>query len=725
MSAERWVGRPVPRREDERFLRGEATYLDDVELPGLLEAAFVRSPFAHALLGAVEASPALALPGVHAVLTGEALGERAGPLPPGSVEDGVVADAGHPVLARGKVRYAGEAVALVVADSRALAEDGAELVDVEYEPLEPVLDPRTAAGAPLLHDHVAGNRLVSWSRTHGDVEAAFAAAGRVVAERFHLPRLVAAPIEARGAIARHAPEADELTVWCSAQDPHRPLAQLGAALGRGPDRLRVVVPDVGGAFGSKGAVAPEVAAVACAAIELERPVRWTEDRAENFLAGYQGRGLDADVELALALDGRILGLRAVLYADLGAYLYPTTAVASHTTAMLITGTYAIPAASVEVVGAATTKVPTGPYRGAGRPEAAFLIERMVDVAAAELGLDPVAVRRRNFVPPDRFPYVTPMGWTYDSGDFGRCLDTALELAGADRRRAERDRARAEGRVVGIGVGMYVERAGGLWESAAVRVEPDGAVVVRTGSSPHGQGHETTFAQIAADELGVPPDAVEVRWGDSGALPGIGTFASRSVAMGGSALVVAARELAGRAGEAGVSVVELAAAEGGLEAETRFSSGLVFASGAYVAVVEIERATGRLRVLELAAVDDSGRIVNPLLAEGQVLGAAVQGLGQSLVEEAVYDEEGQLRTASFADYSLLTAAELPPIESRFLETPSPLNPLGAKGIGEGGAIATPAAVANAVADALAPFGVRHVDPPFTEAKLWRLLEEAEA
>jgi carbon-monoxide dehydrogenase large subunit len=380
---------------------------------------------------------------------------------------------------------------------------------------------------------------------------------------------------------------------------------------------------------------------------------------------------------------------------------------------------------VEVVGAATTKVPTGPYRGAGRPEAAFLIERMVDVAAAELRLDPVAVRRRNFVPPERFPYETPMGWTYDSGDFERCLDTALELVGLERRLAERERARAEGRVVGIGVGMYVERAGGLWESAAVRVEPDGRVLVRTGSSPHGQGHETTFAQIAADELGVPPEAVEVRWGDSGALPGIGTFASRSVAMGGSALAVAARELAGRAAEAGVAVVELAAAEGGLEAETRFSSGLVFASGAYVAVVEIERETGRLRVLELAAVDDSGRIVNPLLAEGQVLGATVQGLGQSLVEEAVHDEEGQLRTASFADYSLLTAAELPPIESRFVETPSPLNPLGAKGIGEGGAIATPAAVANAVADALAPFGVRHVDPPFTEAKLWRLLGEATA
>ena len=723
MSAERWVGRPLPRREDVRFLRGEATYLDDIELPGLLEAAFVRSPYAHARLGAIDVEAALALPGVAAVLTGADLGERARPLPAGSVEDGIVADAGHPVLARDRVRYAGEAVALVVAESRAAAEDAAELVEADYEPLEPVLDPRTASGAPLLHDAVAENRLVSWERTHGDVEGAFAGADHVVAQSFHIPRLVAAPIETRGAIASHEPDGDVLTVWCSAQDPHRPLAQLGVALGREPDRLRVVVPDVGGAFGSKGVVAPEVAAIACAAEQLGRPVRWTEDRAENFLAAYQGRGLEADVELAVAAEGRILGLRAVLYADLGAYLYATTAVAPHTTAMLITGAYDIPAARVKVVGAATTKVPTGPYRGAGRPEAAFLIERMVDLAARETGVDSIELRRRNFVQPEAFPYETPMGWTYDSGDFERCLDAALELARLERWRELRAGARAEGRVVGVGVGMYIERAGGLWESAVVRVEPGGRVIVRTGSSPHGQGHETTFAQIAADELEVEPEAVEIRWGDSGELPGIGTFASRSVAMGGSAVAVAARELAERARAAGRSVVELADSEGGIQAESKFSSGLVFASGAYAALVEIERATGRLRVLGLAAVDDSGRIVNPLLAEGQVLGATVQGLGQCLVEEAVHDDEGQLRTASFADYSLLTAAELPPIESRFVETPSPLNPLGAKGIGEGGAIATPAAIGNAVADALEPFGVRHVDPPFTEAKLWRLLQEA--
>ena len=714
-----WVGRAVRRREDVRFLRGEATYLDDVELPGSVEAAFVRSPYAHARLGAVDASSALELPGVVAILTADDL--AAEPLPVGGIEGAEIADAGHPVLARGKVRYAGEPIALVVAATRAQAEDAAELVEVEYEPLEPVLDPRTAAAGPLLHEHVPANALVRWSRRRGDAEQAFAAAHAVVAQSFHIPRVVAAPIETRGAVARHEPEGDVLTVWCSAQDPHRPLAQLGHSLGRGPDRLRVVVPDVGGAFGSKGAVGAEVAAVAAAAVVLGVPLRWAEDRTENFLAAYQGRGLDADVELALAADGRILALRASLYGDLGGYLYATTPVAPHTAAMLLGGTYRIPAVAVDVVGAATTKVPTGPYRGAGRPEGAFLIERMVDLAAAELGLDPVEIRRRNFVPPDAFPYETPLGWTYDSGSFERCLDAVLELAEIDRLREERDRARADGRVVGIGIGMYVERAAGQWESADLRVEPDGRVVVRTGSSPHGQGHETTFSQIAADELGVDPAAVEIVWGDSGEVPpGVGTFASRSVAMGGSALVVAARELAGRAADAGVSVVELAAAQGGCEAEARFSSGLVFASGSYLAAVEIDRATGRLQVRSVFAVDDSGRIVNPLLAEGQVLGATVQGLGQCLVEEAIHDEEGQLRTSSFADYSLLTAAELPEIEGRFVETPSPLNPLGAKGIGEGGAIATPAAVANAVADALAPYGVRHVDPPFTEAKLWRLL-----
>jgi carbon-monoxide dehydrogenase large subunit len=365
---------------------------------------------------------------------------------------------------------------------------------------------------------------------------------------------------------------------------------------------------------------------------------------------------------------------------------------------------------VTLVGAATNKPPTGPYRGAGRPEAALVIERLVEIAARELDTDPVELRRRNFVPPDAFPYETPLGWVYDSGDYGRCLDRALECLGLEDQQAERARARAEGRAYGIGAGMVIERCGGLWESARVTLDADGGVLVETGSSPHGQGHETTFAQIAADELGVAPEDVTVRWGDSEAVPpGIGTFASRSVAMGGSAIVQACRELR----ETGAS-----------SAEVRFESPLLFSSGAYAAAVEIERATGRLHVHRLAAADDPGKVVNPLLAEGQVLGAVAQGLGECLAEKAVYDEEGQPRTASFADYKLLTAAEIPHTRSAFLETPSPHNPLGAKGVGEAGAIGTPAAVANAVADALAAEGLPGLDPPFTEERLWHVLNARE-
>jgi carbon-monoxide dehydrogenase large subunit len=701
------VGKPLPRAEDVRFLTGRARYLADLEEVGTVHAAFVRSPHAHARVVHVDTGAAAGAAGVVAVLTGADL-EEVRPLPAGSVEDGFVADAGHPVLARGSVRYVGEPVALVMAESRAAAEDAADLVDVRYEPLAPVLAARDES-----------NVLVRWSRSRGDVEGAFADADRVVSCSFSIPRLVAAPLEGRGALARYEPDEDVLVLHCSAQDPHRPLAHLSHSLAREPELIRIVVPDVGGAFGSKGAIGPEVVAVAAAALRLGRPVKWVEDRLENFLAAYQGRGLEADAELAVGADGRFLALRASLYADLGAYLYPTTAVPGHTTAMLLTGAYAIPAAEATLVGAGTNKPPTGPYRGAGRPEAALIVERLVELAARELGVDPFELRRRNFVPLDAFPYETALGWVYDSGDYEGCLRRALELLGLEDRRAERERARSEGRVFGIGAGMVIERCGGLWESARVTVEAAGGVVVRTGSSPHGQGHETTFAQIVADELGVEPEEVTVRWGDTLEVPpGIGTFASRSVAMGGSAIVQACREIREAAGERGVR--QAAAEADGLSAAARFESPLVFSSGAYAAAVEIERATGRLHVLRLVAADDPGKVVNPLLAEGQVLGAVAQGLGECLTEEAVYDEEGQPHTASLADYKLLTAAEMPPVATAFLETPSPHNPLGAKGVGEAGAIGTPAAVANAVADALAAEGLPGLDPPLTEERLWHAL-----
>jgi carbon-monoxide dehydrogenase large subunit len=731
----RLVGAPVARREDDRILRGRARFLDDIELPHAAHAAFVRSPHARARITGI-AAPERA-EGLVAILTAEDLAGRVRPFPVQGFDGADVAPAGHPVLAEGEVRYVGQPVAVVIAESRALAEDAAELVDVGFEALEATVDPRAAS-----------ERLVSWSRSAGDVEGAFAAAAHVVGGRYALPRLVAAPMETRGAIVAHDAGTGELTVWCSAQDPHRPLMQLSHVLGRPDDTIRVVVPDVGGAFGSKGVVGAEVPAIAVAAMALGRPVKWAEDRLENFQAAYQGRGMQADAELALDPDGRMLAVRARLWADLGAYLFTTTAIPPHTCAMLMCGVYDIGVAQVELIGARTDKVPTGPYRGAGRPEAAYFLERLVDDAARALGLEPAELRRRNLV--RAFPHTTPLGWTYDSGDYEQCLDLAVELAG------ELPPPRS-GHVVGRGLAMYVERAGGLWESAEATVEPSGRVVIRSGSSPHGQGHETTFAQIAADRLGVPMDDVVLRFGDTAVVPrGIGTFASRSVAMGGAAIVLALDEIVARArvlaahllgvdedavawedgrfsapdGSA-VSLCDVAAlayqplklpqgVEVGLHGSARFRSPMVFSSGAYVATIEVDRTTGILRVLHVAGVDDGGNVVNPLLAHGQVVGGIAQGLGECLSEEAVHDETGQLRSASFADYSLLTAADMPPLAIGVVQTPSPHNPLGAKGLGEGGAIGSLPAVANAVADAL---GGRHVDPPYTEEKLWRALQEA--
>ena len=696
-----YVGRPLLRREDERVLRGEARYLDDLEFTGLAHVAFARSPFAHARVRGIRKPRSGAL----LVLTAADLGGIR-PLPVQVPEGAEATEAPHPVLADGVVAYAGQPVAAVVAETRALAEDAVALVEVDYDPLEAVVDPRASS-----------ETLLRFTRHAGDVEEAFARAYRRVKQHLCVPRIVAAPIETRGAIAVHDGEEDRLTVWISAQDPHRQRSGLAHVLARDEERIRVIVPDVGGAFGSKGVVSPETAAVAVAAMALGRPVKWAEDRAENFLASYQGRGLEADVELALDDAGHILGLRAELLADLGAYLFPTTAIPPHTTAMLMSGCYRIPAVAVEVTGVRTNKVPTGPCRGAGRPEAAYLLERTIDVAARALALDPVELRRRNLIPNNAFPYRTPLGWTYDSGDYERCLDRALELVRPER-------GEDGDHVVGTGVGMYVERAGGLWESAEVAVDPAGRFVVSSSSSPHGQGHETTFAQVAADELGVEPEQVAFRFGDSAVVPaGTGTFASRSTSMGGSAVLLACRRLREEAERAaGRLWAELDPADlAGLSATARFESPLVFSSGCYAAVVEIERATGRLRVLRLAAVDDAGRVVNPLLAEGQVLGGTVHGLGECLVEEAVHDGSGNPLSTSFAGYSLLTAAEVPPVAAAFVETPSPYNPLGAKGIGEGGAIGTLPAVANAVADAL---GGSHVDPPFLEEKLWAALREVD-
>jgi aerobic carbon-monoxide dehydrogenase large subunit len=722
------IGASLRRREDARILRGETRYLDDIERPGMVHAAFVRSPFAHAAIESI--SVPAAADGLVAIITAADLGDAVRPFPvmePAGAE--VLSSEAHPVLAAGEVRYAGQPVALIIARSRALAEDAAELVEVHYDPRPVVTSPRAS-----------DLTLMRWRRRAGDVEAAFAQAAHVVRGSYALPRLVAAPMETRGCIASHDGAADLLTVWCSAQDTHRPLEHLAHILSRPERAIRVLVPDVGGAFGSKGVIAPEVAAVAAASLRLGVPVKWAEDRLENLVAASQGRGLEGDLELALDVEGRMLALRARLWSDLGGYLLTTTPLPPHTAATLIAGCYDIAAADVAVVGARTHKVPIGPYRGAGRPEAAYMLEALVDQAARQTGIDRVTLRRRNLI--RTFPHTTPTGLRYDSGDFERCLDLALELAGEAQADAGEDAGEGAGEdaddgagyLRGTGIALYVERAGGAFESAAIELLAGGRFAIASSSSPHGQGHDITFAQIAADRLHVPVDAVELRFGDSMTTPpGVGTFGSRSVAMAGSAVAVAADQLVQRAralaAEVGLDAAgELdwaalaQAADAPLRDEATFRSANVFSSGAHAAAVRIDRATGVLTVQRLAAVDDAGTLINPLLARGQVIGGAVQGLGECLSEEAVHDDDGQMRSGTFLDYGLLTAADIPPIVTGEVQTPSPLNPLGAKGAGEGGAVGALPAVANAVVDAL---GGRYVVPPFTAEKLWRALHDRPA
>jgi aerobic carbon-monoxide dehydrogenase large subunit len=692
----------MARREDARILEGRSQYLDDLDPPGVAHVAFARSQLAHARIEAVR--PPAGAEGVVAVLTAADLAGRTHPLPLQTPPGMEVADAPHPLLADGEVRYVGQPIAAVVAESRALAEDAAELVEVDYDPLKPVVDARDST-----------EDLVSWACQVGDVDAAFERADVVVRGRYGLPRLAAVPMEPRGAIAWLDPEEDLLTFWVSAQDTHRQVAHLSAVLDRPAEAIRVILPDVGGAFGSKGSLQPEAAVTVVAALDLGRPVKWAEDRLENFLTSYQGRGVEAELELALSSAGDMLALRARIEADMGAYLHPATPLPLHTAGTLVVGCYRLDTVDIASVGRRTNKVPTGPYRGAGRPEAAYFIESIVDDAARALDVDPVTLRSRNLI--REFPHRTPVGFEYDSGDYERCLARAVELARPWRLEAPE-------RLVGTGVAVYVERAGGQFEGAAVTVGGDGRVLVRSSASPHGQGHATTFAQIAAERLGIDPADVDLEFSDSSIVPpGTGTFGSRSLTMAGSALARALDDIDMQRRKIDPTrrrpLAELAAEGTELHAEARFESPFVFSSGAQAAVVEIERATGRMKVLRMGAVDDAGRIINPLLAEGQVMGGLVQGLGECLTEVATWDEQGQQTSSSLADYSLLTAAEIPPVETAFVESPSPLNPLGAKGVGEGGAIGALAAVANAVADAL---GGRRVDPPYTAEKLWQALQE---
>jgi aerobic carbon-monoxide dehydrogenase large subunit len=764
-----YSGQPLKRCEDPRLLTGKGAFVDDLQVPDMLYAAVLRSPHAHARVKAIDTAAARNLPGVVRVLTAADIAGAVKNIPPRPMPelDGrKVAE--HPVLAQEKVCYVGQPVALVVAHDRYLTSDALELIEVDYEPLPPVLDPREAAQehSRPIHAMLGTNVAMRLRVGRGDIEAAFAQADRIISGRYDVPRLSPAPMEGRGLLAQYQPEADLLTLWASTQVPHRLKASLARLLTRAPRHLRVIAPDVGGGFGQKVEVWPEDVALSYLAVSLGRPIKWVEERRENMLA-YHGRGYTAEVEAAVQRDGAILGMRFHIIADVGAYFLTATGGPPINAAHRVAGPYAIPTMDVECLSVLTNKPPTGPYRGAGGPEGAFFTERTIDLIARELNLDPVAVRRRNFIPREAFPYLTATGLTYDSGDFAPALDRALELAEYPHFRQMQHTRQPEAPLIGIGLATVVKASGGRGEmrqsSARIKVEPTGQVRVYTEVSPHGQGTETTFAQIVADELGVSLEDVQVLHGDTDMLPsGQGTFASRGLTIGGSAMYaglqearrkmarIAARflecppeEVVFQAGqifdrrypEQTLAFSQVAAAaqqrdllppgvEAGLEFLVDFAlPENPFGFGAHVAVVEVDRDTGAVRILCYAAVHDCGRVINPKLLAGQVHGAIAQGLGPALAEAMSYSPEGQPLSGTFLDYAIPVADDMPAIHMDIRETPSPTNPLGVKGIGELPTVAAPVAVANAVMDALARFGVRHIDIPLLAEKLWQAMQGA--
>jgi len=752
-------GGVVRRIEDPRFLTGRARYVENVPVPNALRAVFVRSIMPHARIQGFEAAAASAVPGVRAVLSADDL--DLAPRPPAGNVEGPFQ---RPVLARDVVRFVGEPVALVLAEDLPRAMDAAESVAVAYDPLPSVVDPEAALadGAPLLFPQAGTNLAHAFEERWA--EDVTAGADVVVRGRFVNQRVAPVPMET-SAIAVVPARDGSLTVWVSTQIPFDVRADLAEWLGLPKERVRVIAPDVGGGFGAKLHVYPELLACAAAAVRLGRPVRWAETRSEGMLAMNHGRAQIHEVEVGATRDGTVVGLRVDIVADLGAY--PIAAYLPPTTRTMLPGVYRIPRVASRGRSVVTNTTPVGEYRGAGRPEAAATIERAMDLLAAELGMDPVELRRRNLIPPEDFPHTTAVGSTYDVGDYGRALDEALRLARYEELRAQQAvrRARGDRRALGIGVSVYVEVTGfGRKEYGAVEVEADGAVAVRVGTSSHGQGHETAMAQVAAGVLGVPVEAVRVVHSDTAAVPrGEGTFGSRSLQVGGSSVLRAseavlekARALAahllevsvddvavledGRVGVRGAPEValtwaELAEAandpsrlpkgmEPGLSASEQFrQSEYTYPFGAHVAVVEVDLETGDARSIRHIAVDDCGRILNPMLVDGQVHGGLGQGIAQALYEGVEYDEAGTPLTATLATYGVPSAADLPWFELAHTETPTPLNPLGAKGIGESATIGSTPAVQNAVIDALAHLGVRHLDMPLTPERVWRAIREA--
>ncbi len=752
------LGNRVQRREDPKFLTVGGTYVADLDLPGSVHLTFVRSSMAHASIQAIDTSGAVTMPGVLAVYTQADLG--LGNLAP--ILDMTPVTMTRSVLASGTVRYVGEPIVAIVAETRQAAVDATEQVIVEYEPLSAVIDPAEALKDEVLLFPEAGTN-TAFTLDFGGDSALFEDCEVVVDRTIANQRVAPCPLEVRSSAARM--DADgRLEFYASTQAPHGVRQMLATALALPADRVHVVAPDVGGGFGAKGSVYPEELMVGWCALHLDRPIRWTETRSESMLGLGHGRAQVQRIRLGGNRDGVIRAYRIEVLQDGGAYPDFGT-VLPFMTRTMTSGVYAIPKAECSSVSVVTNTTPTVAYRGAGRPEATSAIERAVDMFAAEIGMDPAEVRRRNLIGPDAFPYDTPTGTTYDTGNYRGTLDLALEVAGYDDLRAEQQRRRTSGdvRQLGIGLSCYVEITNGMpdGEFGAVEVRPDGKVTVRTGTSPHGQGHVTAWSMLVADQLGVRMEDIEVIHGDTDVVPrGGGTMGSRSLQVGGAAVNQAAiavvdqgKDLAADLFEAAPEDVVLNKARGlfhvvgspalthswadlaraaldrsgaPLLAEVDLASpGPTFPFGTHVSVVEVDTETGKVTLLRHIAVDDAGRIVNPLLAEGQVHGGIAQGVAQALLEEVVYDQEGNPLTSTLADYSFISAAELPTYETRFTETPTPVNALGSKGIGESGTIGSTPAVHNAVCDAVAHLGVRHVDMPTTPTRVWCAIQDATA
>jgi carbon-monoxide dehydrogenase large subunit len=762
------VGKSVRRREDPRLITGTATYVDDVKMPGMHHACIVRSPHAAARIKSINVKPALERPGVAAVFTGADI-KTLGPVPCGASLPGLRVPHHH-LLAQDRVYFVGHPVAVVVATDRYIARDAADLVEVDYEPLPAVADPEKAMapGAPAVHPEWPDNIAFTYHQDGGDATQAFKDADVIVKQRIVSQRLIPASMETRGVVADYRAAEKSLTLYSSTQIPHLLRTLLAGILGVAEHHLRVIAPEVGGGFGSKLQVYAEEALMGFVSMRIGKPVKWIESRRENFLTTIHGRGHVDYFELAAKKDGTMLAMKLKLIQDIGAYHQLLTPAIPTLSVLMMPGLYRFKNISADVIGVFTNCVATDAYRGAGRPEATHGIERMVDILAAELKMDPAELRYKNFVGPDQFPFPTGTGLVYDSGDYAMPLRHALSEIDYPNLRAQQSQGRTQGKLVGIGISAYGELCGagpspalpvGGWEGATVKVEPTGKVTVLTGASPHGQGEETTFAQLVADELGVDIDDVAVLHGDTALVQyGIGTFGSRGTAVGGTALYYALQELKTKVRKFGaqmlgsekvtlsggtcvdestgktVSFAEIAfAAYRGINLPPNTQPGLVathfweppnftFPFGAHVVVTEVDRDTGQIEIKRYVAVDDCGKILNPLLVAGQVHGGVAQGLGQALWEEAVYDENGQLLSGEFTDYALPKAHMMPWIESSHTVTPSPVNPLGVKGVGEAGTIGCSPAVVNSVVDALSPLGVRHIDMPLTPQKIWQLIQK---